>query len=41
MATEDKELGFFSDKMQEKFPDLNDRIEYFKNIGLKMWSIPD
>lgn len=41
MATEDKELGFFSDKMQEKFPSLRDRIEYFKNIGLKMWLKPD
>lgn len=41
MATEDKELGFFSEKMQEKFPNLRERIEYFKNIGIKMWAKPD
>lgn len=38
MATEDKELGFFSEKMQEKFPNLERRIEYFKYIGIKICS---
>lgn len=37
MATYDKNLGFFSKKMQQKFPDLKERISYFKQIGLSEW----
>ncbi|ABP66483.1 hypothetical protein Csac_0867 [Caldicellulosiruptor saccharolyticus DSM 8903] len=37
MATHDKTLGFFSKKMQEKFPDLKERISYFKQVGLREW----
>lgn len=33
-ATEDKSKGMFSEATVSKFPDLNERIEFFKNIGL-------
>lgn len=36
-ATENIENGMFSEKTIKDFPDLNERIEHFKKIGLEEW----
>ena len=37
-VTEDYDKGFFSPSIIKRYPDIKNRIEYFKDMGLKIYS---